>query len=117
MNKYLQYIDKRFIEEMIPYQIYYNKNLKSWWWINPDDITWRFELDEFGTLYCDEEWGSLIRLTFSMDNDQFRDYVIKYLKNNFNFCPEVITYKVENFINTLQYSWIEETIKKGVKIK
>ncbi len=92
--KYKRYIIKNFLQELKGYRIYYNENLVSYWWINPNKKDWIFEMEKSGTLWWYYPWGERFKTLYSLEDSEFKELMESYVKITLNL-------GVKKFMNSL----------------
>jgi len=88
-ERYQQFLMERFEKELTDFEIYYNDDLKSWWWINPNTKEWKFEMEESGTLWWFYDWGVNFREKMGMDDDEFKSLISNYVQQTLSQCLDV----------------------------
>ncbi len=88
-KRYQQFLMERFEKELMDFEIYYNDDLKSWWWINPNTKEWKFEMEESGTLWWFYDWGVNFREKMGMEDDEFKSLISDYVQQTLSKCLNV----------------------------
>ena len=79
--KYKQYTINKLVSDLEGFLVYYNPQLKSWWWINPETKEWRFEFKDSGSLYWYYHWGDNFRMKYSLDDSEFEEMISRYVEH------------------------------------
>jgi hypothetical protein len=107
--KYKQYTINKLVSDLEGFLVYYNPQLKSWWWINPETKEWRFEFKESGTLYWFYGWGDNFISKYSLEESEFVEVISRYVEHTLQ----------NGVINTVEWyltnkEWAEHTLQNGV---
>ena len=78
--KYRQYVLNKLVSNLEGFDVYYNPQFKSWWWINPETKEWRFEFKKTGSLYWYYGWGDNFRMKYSLDDSEFEEMISRYVE-------------------------------------
>jgi hypothetical protein len=129
--KYREYVLNKLVSDLEGFVVYYNPQLKSWWWINPETKEWRFEFKDSGSLYWYYHWGDNFRMKYSLDDSEFEEMISRYVEHtlqngvvNTRFAMFLIANSVEHtlqngVVNTNSSSFklietVEHTLQNGV---
>ena len=108
--KYREYVLNKLVSDLEGFVVYYNPQLKSWWWINPETKEWRFEFKVFGSLYWYYDWGDNFKIKYSLEESEFVEVISRYVEHTLQ----------NGVVNTYQGKYpqrqgVEHTLQNGVK--
>ena len=129
--KYREYVLNKLVSDLEGFVVYYNPQLKSWWWINPETKEWRFEFKDSGSLYWYYHWGDNFRMKYSLEESEFVEVISRYVEhtlqngvvNTFSSgfkLGNAVEHTLQNgVINTVEWyltnkEWAEHTLQYGV---
>jgi hypothetical protein len=108
--KYKQYTINKLVSDLEGFLVYYNPQLKSWWWINPETKEWRFEFKVFGSLYWYYDWGDNFKIKYSLEESEFVEVISRYVEHT-------LQNGVVNTYWRMRHNkcYLEHTLQNGVK--
>ena len=130
--KYREYVLNKLVSDLEGFVVYYNPQLKSWWWINPETKEWRFEFKVFGSLYWYYDWGDNFKIKYSLEESEFVEVISRYVEHTlqngvvntiwtFYYEDGTVEHTLQNgVVNTYQGKYpqrqgVEHTLQNGVK--
>ena len=129
--KYREYVLNKLVSDLEGFVVYYNPQLKSWWWINPETKEWRFEFKVFGSLYWYYDWGDNFKIKYSLEESEFVEVISRYVEHTlqngvvhtfyaFKFTSNVVEHTLQNgVVHTAHLcsplgDRVEHTLQNGV---
>lgn len=79
-KRYYGYVVSKFMDEISGFKVYYNKQLFSFWWINPKLMEWKFEVELTGTLWWEWYWGYKFKNKTGLTDPEFKTLIEVYIQ-------------------------------------